>query len=89
MRITNRDYVYITLIIVIIGLFCFLIVNSKYTLRLEMDDNTLEAIKTINWSVVDKAQERPHLNIKALRNMTIVNASCYDLSIGKEVECAE
>jgi hypothetical protein len=38
--------------ILIIGIFCVIIANSNYTIRFEMDDNTLEAVKNINWSVI-------------------------------------
>jgi len=56
MKFTNRDYqwllVFILVMILIIGIFCVIIANSNYTIRFEMDDNTLEAVKNINWSVI-------------------------------------
>jgi hypothetical protein len=58
MKFTNRDYqwllVFILVIILIIGIFVVIIANSTYTIRLEMDNNTLEAFKSINWSAISK-----------------------------------
>jgi hypothetical protein len=58
MKFTNKDYqwllVFILVITLIIGIFCVIIANSHYTIRLEMDNNTLEAFKTINWSALRK-----------------------------------
>jgi len=45
-------FIIITLIICIT---IFYISTNAWVLRFEMDDNTLEAIKTINWSVIENA----------------------------------
>jgi hypothetical protein len=56
MRFTNRDYqwllVFILLVVVIICATIIIVANSTYTIGFTMDDNSLKAIQSINWSVV-------------------------------------
>jgi hypothetical protein len=58
MKFTRKDYnwllICILIAIVLIGIFSFIIANSTYTIAFQMDDNTLEAVKSINWSALPK-----------------------------------
>jgi archaellum component FlaG (FlaF/FlaG flagellin family) len=57
MKFTNKDYqwllVFILVITLIIGMFCVVIANSKYSIRFEMDNNTLETVKSIDWKLIN------------------------------------
>jgi hypothetical protein len=56
MKLSNQA-MWRILIIVSLTIICITaiaIANSTYTINLNMDNNTLEAIKTINWSAIPK-----------------------------------
>lgn len=48
-------------VLIVTALVCGVFVFANlhpYTLRFEMDDNTLEAFKSINWSALDKGEPK-------------------------------
>ena len=53
----NKDLIWIIGLIIITCIICGTLIWLNYnswTLRFEMDNNTLEAVKSINWSSVLK-----------------------------------
>lgn len=52
------DFWFFTIMVIMVFLFfiVILIVNNdwSYTLKIQMDNNTLEAVKSINWSAIPK-----------------------------------
>jgi len=58
MKFTNKDYqwllVFILVITIIICMSAIVISNSTYHIDFSMDNNTLEAVKSINWSAIPK-----------------------------------
>jgi flagellar basal body-associated protein FliL len=74
---TKRALIWIIGLIIIILLICGTIIyySSTFIIRFEMDNNTLEAIKSINWSSInwDKSQQ-----VKS----SILNEKAQDFSDG-------
>jgi hypothetical protein len=53
----NKTFIRWLIGAIIVLLICVTIViciTNTYTIRLEMDNNTLEAVKSINWSALPK-----------------------------------
>jgi len=52
-------------VLIVAALVCGMFVFANlhpYTLRFEMDDNTLEAVKTIDWDALDPKEEKAGYN---------------------------
>ena len=49
----NKHLIWIVGLIIIFSIICATIIylnNNPYVIRFEMDNNTLEAVKSVNWS---------------------------------------
>ena len=54
----KKHVIWATTVLVIILIVCFTVIYlqaHEWIIRFEMDDNTLEAIKSLNWTAVGEA----------------------------------
>lgn len=62
-----KHFIWVMGLIVIIGIICGTIIylnNHPYNFEIKMDNNTLEAIKSVNWSSLNKCP----INISGVSN---------------------